>query len=210
MLEQWQANVRTGVENDQAVFNSVLPGVAAHNLVLGGELLISSESGGGGAVAATNPAPTKVMPKSVTESLQLKTSFSFAQQSLEFAMRDLAADVQGQLAGSGVEFKIKIIGGDLEKDGITRNQSVRDFNQADKTIAEILTALVMKANPVTTVKDPSEADQKLVWLIGPDPEEAGKEVVLITTRTAAATSKQTLPAQFVPKPEEKAKAKKKR
>jgi hypothetical protein len=68
----------------------------------------------------------------------------------------------------------------------------------------------MKANPVTTVKDPSETDQKLVWLIAPDPNEAGKEVVLITTRTAALVNKYTLPAQFVPKEEGKSKAKTKR
>ena len=114
-------------------------------------------------------------------------------------MRDLADDVKGLLKNPPFEFAIKIIGNDLEKDGITRNQSIRDFDQDNQTVADILTALVRKANPVTTVKDPSEKDQKLVWLIGPDPENATKQVVLVTTRNAAAAKKYSLPAHFVEK-----------
>jgi len=107
--------------------------------------------------------------------------------------------VKGNLKNAPFEFAIKIIGDDLKLDGITRNQSIRDFKQENQTVADILTALVRKANPVTTVKDPSEKDQKLVWLIGPDPDSAGKQVVLITTRNAAGTKKYTLPAHFVEK-----------
>jgi eukaryotic-like serine/threonine-protein kinase len=206
MLRHLQANLRVGVENDQAVVNSVLPVVAAHNLMLGGELLMSSAAGGG-AIAATSPMPTKVLPKSLEEALQLKTTFTFDQQSLEFAMRDLAIDAQDQLKGSTVEFAIKIIGGDLEAGSITRNQSIRDFKHEDKTFAEILTALVMKANPITTVKSPTEADQKLVWVIGPDPADPAKQIILITTRAAAGTKKYTLPAVFVGKEDGKKKGK---
>jgi len=206
MLRHLQSNLRVGIENDQVVINSVLPGVAAHNLVLGGELLMSSAPGGG-AVAATSPMPTKVLPKTLDEALQLKTTFTFAQQSLEFAMRDLAIDAQDQLKGSNVDFTIKIIGGDLEKGSITRNQSVRDFKQEDKTFAEILTALVLKANPITTVKSPTETDQKLIWVIGPDPDDPSKPIILITTRDAAATKKYTLPAVFVAKEDDKKKRK---
>ncbi|MCI0357112.1 MAG: hypothetical protein L0211_01335, partial [Planctomycetaceae bacterium] len=206
MLRHLQANLRGGVENDQAVINSVLPGVAAHNLVLCGELLMSSAAGGG-TVAATSPTPTKALPKSLDEALQLKTTFTFDQQSLEFAMRDLASDAQDQLKGSSVEFAIKIIGGDLEAGSITRNQSIRDFKQEDKTFAEILTALVLKANPITTVKSPTESDQKLIWVIGPDPADPAKQIILITTRAAAETKKYTLPAVFVGKDDGKKKGK---
>jgi eukaryotic-like serine/threonine-protein kinase len=131
--------------------------------------------------------------------MQTKTSFSFDQQSLEFAMRDLADDVKANLRGAPFDFSIKIIGDDLKLDGITRNQSIRDFKQENQTVADILTALVLKANPVTTVKDPSEKDQKLVWAIGPDPDNPSKEAVLITTRTAAAAKKYMLGPPFVPK-----------
>jgi hypothetical protein len=196
MVRQFHKHVRIGVENDQAVINAVLPGVAAHNLVLGGELLVSSAPGSGAPVASATPTPAKAQPKTLDEALQLKTTFTFAQQSLEFAMRDLALDATDQLKGSGVEFAIKIIGGDLEKDGITRNQSVRDFDQKDQTLADILTALVRKANPDPSAKGPSDPAQKLVWVIGPDPDNAGKQLILITTRAAAETKKYSLPPVF--------------
>jgi hypothetical protein len=135
----------------------------------------------------------------------MKTSFTFDATSLEFAMRDLAADAQDLAKGSpfgkggASEFNIKIIGDDLKLDGITRNQTVRDFKQEGKTLAEILTALVMKANPVTTVKDPSEADQKLLWVVAPDPDAPSKQIGLITTRAMAEKNKYKLPAPFQPK-----------
>jgi hypothetical protein len=196
MIRDVHSNLRIGVESDQAVVNSVLPGTAAHNLVLGGELLVATAPGAApAAVASTDKQP----PKTIEEALQLKSTYQFAQQSLEFAMRDLAVDVRDLAKGAPFEFDIKIIGADLEKDGITRNQSVRDFDQKDQTVADILTALVRKANPITTVKDPAELDQKLIWVIGPDPDNAAKTIILITTRAAATTKKYTLPAPFVPK-----------
>ncbi len=208
MVRQFHEHLRVGVENDQAVINAVLPGVAAHNLVLGGELMIASAPGSGEIAAVANPMPTKALPKTLDEALQLKTTFTFAQQSLEFAMRDLEADAQDQIKGSNIDFRIRIIGEDLEKGGgITRNQSIRDFQQQDKTFAEILTALVLKGNPITTVKSPAETDQKLIWVIGPDPDDTAKQIILITSRDAAAAKKYTLPPVFVAKEEGKKKGK---
>ncbi len=201
MIRELHNQMRIGVENEMAMINAVLPVVAAHNLVLGGELLMSTApgqaislaSGGGSATPAASG------PKTVADALQIKTSYSFDNQSLEFAMRDLADDVNGNLKNAPFEFAIKIIGDDLKLDGITRNQSIRDFKQENQTVADILTALVRKANPDPSVKDPSEKNQKLVWLIGPDPDSPGKQVVLITTRTAANAKKYTLPPNFVEK-----------
>ena len=93
-------------------------------------------------------------------------------------------------------FEIKILGADLQLGGITQNQSIRDFEARDKTLAEILTAMVMKANPITTVKAPSEPDQKLIWVVGPDPSDASRNIILITTRDAAAKKNYTLPDVF--------------
>jgi hypothetical protein len=58
----------------------------------------------------------------------------------------------------------------------------------------------MRANPVTTVTQPSELDQKLVWLIGPDPDDSNKRIVLITTRDGAQRKEYELPAPFRPDP----------
>ena len=71
----------------------------------------------------------------------------------------------------------------------------------------ILTALVLKGNPITTVKSPSETDQKLLWVIGPDPDDASRQIILITSRDAAAAKKYTLPPVFVAKEETKKKGK---
>jgi len=196
MVHELYTQLRSGVENEQAIMNAYLPPTAAHNLLLGSELVVSSAPGRGVPAAAV---PVAAGPKTLADALQIKTSFSFDSQSLEFAMRDLAEEIKSNLKGAPFEFAIKILGDDLKLEGITRNQSIRDFKQENQTVADILTALVRKANPVTTVKDPSEIDQKLVWLIGPDPDEAAKQAVLITTRVAAATKKYTLPTVFVAK-----------
>ncbi|MDX1948201.1 MAG: hypothetical protein SFU86_22615, partial [Pirellulaceae bacterium] len=193
MINTLHANMRVGVESDQAILNAVLPPAAGHNLVLGGELLMASTPGAVVASAGPQAPAGGGGVKSVEDALQVKTTYSFDQQSLEFAMRDLAADVKDS---TKFDFAIKIIGPDLEKDGITRNMSVRDFKQTDATVADILTALVMKTS---TAKGPSEPDHKLVWVIAADPENPTKQIILITTRAAAALKKYVLPAPFVPK-----------
>ena len=53
----------------------------------------------------------------------------------------------------------------------------------------------MKANPVTTVKVPDEADQKLLWVIDKDPDNSSNQIILITTRQVA-DQKYTLPEVF--------------
>ncbi len=189
--------MRIGVEGDQAVINAYLPGPAAHNLVLGGELLVASTPGASAGPAAVGPAAPKG-PKSVEELLALKSKMEFAAQSLEFVMNDVMADAQEVAKGSPFgkggpqEFAIKILGDDLQLDGITRNQTVRDFNK-EGTIAEILTAIVVQAN---SRKPPDDPDQKLIWVVAADPENPTKQMVLITTKAQAAKKKYNVPAVF--------------
>jgi eukaryotic-like serine/threonine-protein kinase len=204
MISTLHQNTRVGVESELAVVNAVLPGAAAHNLVLGGELLVASAPGD--VVAAGPSAPAATGPKTIEEVLAKKTTLTFDALPFDNAMGVLASDAQDLAKGSpfgkggASEFTIKILASDdLEPEGITQQQTVRDFKQEDKTVAEILTALVMKANPVTTVKEPTETDQKLIWVVGPDPDNPSKQMILITTRTAAAKKKYKLPDVFVPK-----------
>ena len=93
----------------------------------------------------------------------------------------------------------KLCEGNTPNDGITRNQKIVNFKMEGKPLSEILTGLVFTANPVKTVKDPSDVDQKLVWLIGPDPDKPDRQIILITTRKGAEANKLTLPAPFLPK-----------
>jgi hypothetical protein len=205
MIRYLHKQSRIGVEDDTATINARLPGPAAHNLAFGAEMLLMStpgavavtavaSKGGGGGAAAGGLQPAKMTVEDIVA--QFKTSIAFEAQSLELALQDIARDVNEQLKGLPFEFKIKIMGEDLRLDGITRNQTVRDFNQRDKPLGEVLTAMVRKANPVTTVKDPSEKDQKLLWVIEKDPDDPSKTVVLITTRQVSDQKKYKLPAVF--------------
>ena len=206
MIRFLHGKTRMGVEEDTATINARLPGPAAHNLAFGSEMVLMSSPGAAAvttvaakpeATASAGPAglsPAKMTIDDVLASY--KTTMAFEAQSLELALLDIAKDVNESLKGLPFEFKIKIMGEDLRLDGITRNQTVRDFNQREKTIGEILTAMVMKANPVTTVKVPSEKDQKLLWVIEKDPDDPSKTVVLITTRQISDQKKYKLPPAF--------------
>lgn len=191
-------NTRAGVEDDVAIINAAAPGALAHNLVFGGELALMSTPGA--MVASTNtPAAGSTAPKNIDEVLKHKITFEEPGNDMNLVMTALEKEVTTDLPSITFPFAIKIIGKDLELEGITRNQSIRNFKMENTPLAEVLTGLVRKANPVTTVKDPSEVDQKLIWVVGPDPDKPDQQVVLITTRKAAESKKYTLPAPFVPK-----------
>jgi serine/threonine protein kinase len=200
MIEKLHEAMRVGVEDKQAVVNVVLPNTAAHNLVLGSELTIATAPGATQVATSTNAPAATASYKSLEELMDkvVIKNFSFAQQSLERSVELLEEEIKTAASGSPFEVKLRILGTDLQIDGITRNQSVRDFMQENKTAAEVLTAIVRKANPITTVKDPSELDQKLIWIVAEDPD-SGKMTVLVTTRAAAEKRKNKLPQVFVPK-----------
>ena len=192
MAEELRRQSRFGVEQDRSVFNFVLPPEAAHNFALALELSLN----GGSTPAVVKAEPTKPQPKTMEDVLQTKLSVDIPQTSLEFAMRELSATVSEQ---TKLNVEIKIIGGDLQKDGITRNQQIRNFKAEDESVAEVLTNLVMQANPVTTVQSASEKDQKLVWVESQDAESANRLVIMITTRNAAEAKGLQLPPAFQPR-----------
>ncbi len=197
MLRFLNEYIRGQAAGRELVFNTVLPRTAPANLLVGGEmLLLSGESTSATKVAGKESE--KKTPANMESLLQSKMSMMFDQTSLDFAIRDLEAIVKDEFPGLGFPFAITIIGGDLQLAGITQNQQVVNFREENKTLSEILTAIVMKANPITTVKKPSEDDQKLIWVIGPDPQNADRQIILVTTRDAAMSKKYTLPQPFVP------------
>lgn len=129
---------------------------------------------------------------SLSEILHSKTSFEIKQDALERAAAALVAKVRKK----GEAFEVRLVGKDLQIEGITRNQSIRDVSYKEKTVAEILTALVLKANPNTAIKDPDDPRLKLIWTIAPDPDNPDREIVLITTRQAAKTRGDKIPVVF--------------
>jgi len=194
MIRFLHSQTRIQVEDQTPVLNIALPIEAAPNLLIAGELSLASEAGAGSVPG--NPTTTTT-PQSITELLKVPMSVDIPQQDLNLAIADIAMDVRNSIRGLPFEFNIKIDGNDLMDEGITRNQAIRDFVMVDKPLQEILTGIVMKANPVTTVQSPTEKDQKLVWLIADDPLKAGTKIILLTTRKAAETKQYTLPPVFV-------------
>jgi hypothetical protein len=163
-----ERQIRIGAEDEQVVINCYLPAVAAHNLVLGAELAISQPAGLDPAMAATTSLPEAVAPevgaRSMAEKLGQTASLSFERETLERAIQLLSAEI-------GVP--MEILGGDLQLEGITKNQSF-GLQENGKPAAEILRKIMLLANP----------DGKLVYVIKPR-SPGGEEAVFITTRSAA-------------------------
>lgn len=178
-------NTRSGVENDQAMINCILPQAAGQNLVAASELLLAANTSGATAPAGGN-MPAAKTPETIEEKLASTMSISFPQNSLEFALRDI-----GEEAGIEVE----INGTDLQLDGITRNKEIKDFHFDDKPAGEILAQLMVRANPEAS-PGPGTDVQKLIYVIHPmdGPEDAKK--LLVTTRKAAERENYTLPDVF--------------
>ena len=191
MIRRLYKQTRIGVDQGHAMVNIAMQPEAAHNLLLGGELCLSSTPG---ATAVTTTKKTG--PKSIDELLKHKFSVEILQQDLEFAIKDIVTDVRESIPMLPFEFDIKIIGPELKLEGITRNQAVRNFAAKEKSLSEILTGIVSKANPDPSVKDPSEPAQKLIWVVADDPEKAGRQIILITTRKDAEEEKYSVPKLF--------------
>lgn len=195
MIYEWSAQTRSGVDLDHAVINSALPGVAASNLAVAGEMLIALNPGGG-SIAVAAPAPAG--PKTIEELVDRPISLAFGSNDMVLAMQELEATVADTFKSLPFEFKVTIMGTHLQLEGITKNQRINEFDMQNAKLGDVLTSMVRKANPITTVKDPSETDQKLIWVVAPDPANPSNKIILITTRTSA-EGKYTLPEVFRPK-----------
>jgi len=141
----------------------------------------TSSNGSAANVAAraghnVNSAPGE----SVAQKLKRLTTLSFPNENLEKALNLLADDIQ---------VKVEILGGDLQLDGITKNQPIRDLDEKNKPAEEILRTIMRKANP----------DGKLVYVIK-TPPSGGDEELLITTRAAVAKRGDKLPPELVAAP----------
>lgn len=177
------------VDRRLAVLNAVAPAAAAHNLLLATQLAISSPAVVGD--VAVEAKDGRGDTNSLEALLQSTTSLVVQQQSLEAVMAEFAEALRGEF--NSVPLEIEIIGKDLQMEGITRNQQIRNVQLENQTVRAILTDLVRRANPVA-VDDVRQAEQKLVWVVLPT---AVKPTIAITTRSAAAQKGWQIPAEFV-------------
>jgi hypothetical protein len=176
MLQALTAHLRTGVVEDQAVVNAYLPAAAAHNFTLAGELWLSQLAAGRGAAA---PTTEPAQPKTLVEKLAAPVSLSFDRDTLEMAVSYLADEL-----GTPIE----ILGGDLQLEGITKNQS---FGLAieNRPAAEVLLEICRQANPNESATSAADPKQKLVYVVREDR-------IVITTRSAAEKRGEKLSAVF--------------
>jgi lysophospholipase L1-like esterase len=140
-------------------------------------------------------ADIKQLLSPLGRALRTSLRLGFEQLSLVDAIKELEKRVAS--ADIGVDdFSIHLLGKDLQRDGITRNQRIRGIEAESATVADILTAIVVKANPIRGNTKPNDRDQKLIWVVGPHPDQPTRSAILITTRAGAKAKNYTLPDVF--------------
>ncbi len=176
MLEQVVNHTDWGVHRRQAVLRCYLPPQAAPNLAFATYLLAVEKQGGGsgGVTVAAQTSPQQQEPKTLAEVLQKKIiSLSFPRDTLEQSL---------MMFGQEIGYPVRILGADLQLEGITKNQSF-GLDLKDKPAGEILRTILKKANP----------DGKLIYVIR---KEGDQEVLVITTRKAAQERGDPIPPEL--------------
>ena len=111
-------------------------------------------------------------------------------------MSQVESDVNDDHRELPFQFRIRLLGADLEKKGITKNQRPSALSIEQKSLSDILTTIMVAANPSQDITGPSDPNCQLIWVIAEDPEFAGEKAILVTTRAAAEEKSYQLPAAF--------------
>ena len=171
MVRVLAANMRSGAEGKGVVLNAYLPRPAGHNLVLAAELALEQAAAGGGAapVATKGTAPAT----GAAAALQKKITLVFAKDTLEKSI---------QMVADEIGIPMEIVGRDLQLDGITQNQSFA-LEERNKPADAVLRSILAKA----------DSAGRLVYVVR---SRDGGEAIEITTKAAAASRGDKLPAGF--------------
>jgi hypothetical protein len=124
--------------------------------------------------------------------LAAKVAFDAAPRSFADAVAAMA-DRYNQQNEGGAPVSIRLLTDDLKSEGITANQRLRGIDPTGKTVAELLTAIVVSANPDQRSEGTHDIRQRLIWAVSPDGDS-----IWITTRGGAAAAKLVLPDVFQP------------
>ncbi len=193
MLSDLYRHVRIGIERDHVIANAWLPPMAAHNLLASSELLIHFAD----SISPVTSTPSDAPPQSIEELLRRPRNLKVTTNpDLNILLADLEAEILDEYGNLPFPFAIKILGNDLLIEGITKNQRPGEFDLEQKPLSEILTEIMVRANPSKDISGPSDPNCKLVWVLGPDPDNPERRIVLVTTRAAAKTRGYDLPADF--------------
>ena len=196
MLGELSSQLRWNTELGDVVGNAWLPPGAMHNLFAATELAMSFEPSKVDLAAVKKPK----IPQTLEELLATRRNLTIANPpDLNVLLKNIQEEVSDQYLEMPFKFNIQIAGTDLQKDGITQNQRPGALRIVDKSLSEILTQVMVSANPNREISGAADPNCKLVWVTAKD-EESGESIVLITTRSAAAQKSLQLPDAFVSKP----------
>ena len=187
MVSFVESQLRFGGRNRDVIVNVSLPARAAHNLVLIAELASAER-------AVRQPAPAEdVPPVTLTDLLNAKVDFRFAQLSLEQALDQLSQQVLDRHPQFRDVVTFKVDGASLQIAGITRNQQINDFDARDARLSRILTQLMVLANPDKSATSAKSPTQTLIWTVT---GQNGAWTILTTTREAATRKAYRIPRDF--------------
>jgi serine/threonine protein kinase len=190
MIRFVKQQTRSTVLGETVVASMYLPADGGAQVALA--TLLAMNTGRDGERVAQQPMEK---PLTVEEMLERPMSISFLQLSLQFAVDAVVDEFKQTLPEGSMMPNVRIVGGDLEKNGITQNQQIRGFERDGQPLRKILTELVLGANPDKTAVGPSDPKQSLVWVVHPAGKSPQDTEILITTRDAAA-GQYELPIEF--------------
>ena len=197
MLTELSKQLRWDNEFGEVVGNAWLPPGAMHNLFAATELAMAFEPGERAVAGVSKPNT----PQTLEELLATKRNLNIANPpDLNVLLKNIREEILDQYLELPFEFNIQIAGTDLQKEGITQNQRPGPLQIEDTSLSDILTQVMVSANPNRDITGASDPECKLVWVLTDDPEAAGKKMVLITTRAAAVEKGLTLPNAFTAQP----------
>ena len=179
--------VRSAAIKREVIFNAYLPPMALPQLALGTLLAANTTT------TIATASDVKPMQKlTIEEMLERPMSVSFGQESLQFAIDTIINEFAADLPDGNQAPAVEIIGGDLQKMGITQNQQVRNFSKSDLPLRTVLTDLMLGANPDRTATGPADPKQALIWVVVGEGDDAE---IKVTTREAAQGTYE-LPKEF--------------
>lgn len=199
MMNAITENLRWDVEQKTVVANVWLPKPAAHNLLAVGELA-SWQMTQPVSESSVALADASKSPQNLNDLLEAKRSLVINNPpDLGVLLQQFQNEIRADYPGLPFEFTIRLSGGDLRQEGITQNQRPGSLSIENKSIAEVLTSIVVSANPDKAISGPEDPNCKLVWTVADD-KNNNQQTILITTR-AAAQRDGILPAVFASKSE---------
>jgi hypothetical protein len=187
MLTDLLAQTRVGVENRNVLANAWLAPAAGANLVATTELLLML-----GQPNAVRSDAKGDRPATLEDLLASRRDLNITTNpDLIALLNNLKQEILDDYGSLPFEFEIRIEGDELSLEGITQNQRPGNFEIENRSLADILTEIMVRANPNKNIRGPQDPECKLVWAIQPV-----EQIVLITTRNAANRKKYLLPLQF--------------